>query len=63
MVDNVGDSVNPVLGEWPVASVDTVANCREDGSIVARPKFWPEDDMAELSSVGNLETRNTVSQR
>lgn len=54
VVDGIGNTIDPVLSESPVAGVDTVANSREDGRIVSGPQFRPEDDMAELGAVGDL---------
>lgn len=54
VVDDVGNAVDPMLGERPVACVDAVSNSRENRGVVASPQFWSEDDMAELGAVGNL---------
>lgn len=54
LVDDVGDAVDPVLGQFPVPGVNAVSNSREKRGIVTGPKLWAEDNVAELCAVRNL---------
>lgn len=54
VMDDIGNAVDPMLRERPVACVDAVTNGRENRGIVASPQFWSENDMAELGAVRDL---------
>lgn len=61
VVDDVGNAVDPILGERPVAGVEAISDSREDRGVVASPEFWSEDDMAELGAVGDLVVVSWIS--
>lgn len=52
-VNDLGDTVDPFLGQSPVARVDAVADGGEDSGVVAGPQLGAEDDMFELRAVGD----------
>lgn len=54
VVDDLGDPVNPVLGQFPISCVDAISDSREERGIVAGPQLWTKDDVAELCAVGDL---------
>jgi hypothetical protein len=52
--DEAGDSIDPKLSLVPVLGVYCVANGREEGLVISRPGLGSEDDVFELSTVGDL---------
>lgn len=55
-MEGVGYSINPILCKWPVACIDAVSDGREDWGIIASPEFRPEDNVTELSAIGDLQS-------
>lgn len=54
VVDDVGDPVDPILGQCPISCVNAVTDSRENRGVVAGPQLWTKDDVSELCAVGNL---------
>lgn len=54
-MDYTGNTVDPMLGQGPIARVDAVADRWKHRGVVAGPQLGPEDDMAELGAVRDLD--------